>query len=130
MVEFRLEQAGATLLAMRSPSAYPAAVRSAMPDCLQTAQEAYGYTDEIVRPAQPDAAAISLMDTTFTWLRYIPQTRHVVRRIVAARSLVHPMTERHCVTWRRLERIIHADRKAIQLWHAQGIQAIVEGLRG
>ena len=44
----------------------------------------------------------------------------MLRRIVGARSLVHPMTGRHLYSWRRLGTAIGADHKAVQRWHAQG----------
>ena len=58
----------------------------------------------------------------------IPLDRYVVRRIVGARSLVHPITLRHLFPWRRLAAAIGADHKAVQRWHAQGINLIVAAL--
>ncbi len=52
----------------------------------------------------------------------------MLRRIVGARSLVHPITERHLFPWRRLGTAIGADHKAVQRWHAQGIDLIVVAL--
>ncbi len=51
--------------------------------------------------------------------------RYVLRRIVGARSLVHPITERHLYPWRRLGCALGADHKAVQRWHKQGIELIV-----
>jgi hypothetical protein len=51
-------------------------------------------------------------------------------RFVDARSLVSPITDRHLFTWRRLGTLLGADHKAIQRWHAQGIDLIVKALRG
>jgi hypothetical protein len=55
--------------------------------------------------------------------------RYVLRRIVGARSLVHPITDRHLFPWRRLGKALGADHKAVQRWHAQGIGMIVEALK-
>jgi len=52
----------------------------------------------------------------------------VLRRIVGARSLVHPITQRHLFPWRRLAASIGADHKAVQRWYAQGIELIVAAL--
>jgi hypothetical protein len=128
MVGHRLEAAGMTLLAMRTPSAYPAGVRSAMPDVLREAIEAYGWTDEPSRAAVPDAAEITRMDVAYGWLRLIPQNRHVLRRIVAARSLVSPETCRHIMTWKRIAVLLGADSRAIKSWHTHGIAIIVGAL--
>ena len=35
------------------------------------------------------------MDEAMAWISLIPLDRYVLRRIVGARSLVHPITERH-----------------------------------
>jgi hypothetical protein len=124
----RLEAAGATLLAMRDRSPWPAGFRSGMPEVLHDAREAYGWSTEPCRAALPDAVAIDAMDDAYRWLALIPQHRHVLRRIVAARSLVHPLTGRHIVHWRRLGEVIRADYRAAQRWHAQGIGEIVRAL--
>jgi hypothetical protein len=62
------------------------------------------------------------------WIPRIPVDRYVLRRIVGARALVSPITERHLFPWRRLATLLGADHKAIQRWHAQGIDLIVTAL--
>jgi hypothetical protein len=47
---------------------------------------------------------------------------------LAPRALVHPLTDRHIYPWRRLGAALGADHKAVQRWHAQGIDLIVAGL--
>jgi hypothetical protein len=59
------------------------------------------------------------------WITLIPAERYVLRRIVGARSLVSPVTERHLYSWRRLGEVLGADHKAVQRWHAQGIDMLV-----
>jgi hypothetical protein len=65
------------------------------------------------------------MDDALAWIPLIPRDRYVLRRIVGARSLVSPVTERHLFSWRRLGALLGADHKAIQRWHAQGIDIIL-----
>jgi hypothetical protein len=62
-------------------------------------------------------------------LTLIPTDRYILRRVVGARSLVHPVTTRHLYPWRRIGAALGADHKAIQRWHAQAIDLIVTGLR-
>jgi len=126
----RLEAAGATLLAMRLRAAGPAGVRSSMPEPVREACESYGWVPEPIRAAIPDAEAITAMDEAFGWLALIPPHRRVLRRIVAARSLVHPLSGRHCMTWRRVGDVVGASHTAVRVWHAQGIACIVLGLGG
>lgn len=129
LVSRRLEMAGETLLAMRTKHPGPAAHGSSMPDIVRDFRESYGWSNEPVRAAIPSSADITRMEATYAWLQFIPQNRHVLRRIVSARSLIHPVTGRQVITWTRLARLIGCDPRAIRRWHEQGIGIIVEGLR-
>jgi hypothetical protein len=124
----RLEEAGATLLALPG-TGWSTRLRSSSIEIVRTAIEAYGWHPERVRPAVPTAERITRMDETFTWLLLIAADRYVLRRVVGARSLVHPVTTRHLYSWRRIGTALGADHKAIQRWHAQAIELIVAGLR-
>jgi hypothetical protein len=123
----RLEEAGAAILAL-PPSGYTTKLRTSSLDVVRAAAESYGWGPGKVRPPMPSNACISRMDEAFTWLQLIPDDRYVLRRIVGARSLVSPVTDRHLFAWRRLAAAIGADHKAVQRWHAQGIDIIVSGL--
>ena len=116
----RLEAAGATLLALPARG-YSTLLRQMKFDIVHTALEAYGWQSAVARPPVPSAAAISAMDEAFGWLALIPETRYVMRRIVGARALVHPLTERHLYPWRRLGTMLGADHKSVQRWHGQAI---------
>jgi hypothetical protein len=126
-VLLRLEDAGATLLAMpdRGPSTR---LRQMRFEIVHTALEAYGWETPPLRAPAPGSGAISAMDEAFGWLRYIPDGNFVMRRIVGARALVHPLTRRHLFTWRRLAAVVGADHKSVQRWHGQGVNMIVLAL--
>lgn len=126
-VIYRLEEAGATLLALPG-TGWSTHLRQSSLDIVRTALEAYGWEAARVRPAVPPADKIDRMDEAMTWLQLIPADRFVLRRVVGARSLVHPITDRHLFAWRRLGKILGADHKAVQRWHASGIAMIVSGL--
>lgn len=123
-VVYRLEEAGATLLALPN-TGHSTRLRTSQLDVVHTALEAYGWDRGRVRPAIPSASRISRMDEALGWIAHIPNDRYVLRRIVGARSLVSPVTERHLYSWRRLGSVIGADHKAVQRWHAQGIDMLV-----
>ena len=123
----RLEAAGATLLALPSRG-YSTQLRTMKFDVVHTALEAYGWQAAVVRPAMPSAAEISRMDEAFGWLTIIPETKYVLRRILGARALVHPITRRHLFPWRRIGTMLGADHKSIQRWHGQGIELVLRGL--
>lgn len=126
-VAAQLEQAGATMLAMRSPTG-PAGYGSGWPDVVRDAVEAYGYTPDRVRTPVPSAAAITRMDRAFAWIGLIPARSVVIRRIVGARAMVHPMTGRHLASWRKIGRLLGADPRAVMRWHRIGIEAIAEAV--
>jgi hypothetical protein len=128
-VTARLEEAGRTLLALPDRGPSPR-LRTSTWEVLGSAIEGYGWTPARVRPAVPGAARITRMDEAFGWIGAIPADRYVLRRIVGARSLVHPLTDRHLYPWRRLGAVLGADHKAVQRWHAQGIALIVSALAG
>ena len=123
----RLEEAGAALLALPG-TGWSTKLRASSLEIVRSAIEAYGWTTKRIRPPVPSAAKITRMDEAMGWLPLIPIDRYVLRRIVGARSLVHPITERHLYPWRRLATALGADHKAVQRWHAQGIDLIVSAL--
>src|ERR1700761_1414848 len=127
-VVYRLEEAGATLLALTG-TGYSTRLRKSSLEMGRTALEAYGWSEARIRPSIPSAERITRMDEAMSWIPLIPLDRYVLRRVVGARSLVHPITDRHLFPWRRLGKALGADHKAIQRWHAQGIAMIVAVLR-
>jgi hypothetical protein len=126
-VTARLEEAGATLLALPS-TGWTTKLRVSSLELVRAAVENAGWTEQRIRPAIPSAARISRMDEALGWITLIPLDRYVLRRIVGARSLVNPTTDRHLFPWRRVAMAIGADHKAVQRWHRQGIAIIVAAL--
>jgi hypothetical protein len=126
-IVYRLEEAGATLLALPD-SGFSTRMRVSQLDVINDASEAHGTGAGWVgriRPPVPSALRITRMDEALGWIALIPSERYVLRRIVGARSLVSPVTERHLFSWRRLGGVLGADHKAVQRWHAQGIDMLV-----
>ncbi len=126
-VTYRLEEAGETLLALPG-TGYSTRLRTSSLDIVRTALENYGWSESRVRPPVPSSAKITRMDEALGWILLIPLENYVLRRIVGARCLVSPVTERHLFPWRRLGAALGADHKAVQRWHAQGIAIIVAAL--
>ena len=129
LVVRRLEEAGRTLLALPG-SGYSTRLRTSRLDIAAEVGEVLEAAAGRVRAAAPDAAQITRMDEALGWLSLIPQDRFVLRRIVGARSLISPVTDRHLFSWRRLGSVMGADHKAVQRWHGQGIGVLVMALRG
>jgi hypothetical protein len=122
-----LEEAGATLLAMPAKG-YTTQMRQMRFDVVHTALEAYGWEAPALRAPMPSAAEISRMDQVFSWLALVPEESFLLRRILGARALVHPLTGRHLFAWRRLAKLLGADHKSVQRWHANGIKMLWEQL--
>jgi hypothetical protein len=125
-VIYRLEEAGATVFALPG-GGWTTRLRTSSIEIVRVALESYGWTPGRIRPPVPSAARIDRMDEAFGWLGHIPQDCYVLR--VGARALVSPVTQRHLFPWRRLAAVLGADHKAVQRWHAQGIQLIVSALQ-
>lgn len=123
----RLEAAGATLLAMPSRG-YSTHLRQMKFEVVHTALEAYGWQSAMARPPVPCASDISLMDEALGWLALIPEAQYLLRRILGARALVHPLTQRHLYPWRRLASVLGTDHKSVQRWHGQAVALLVEKL--
>lgn len=123
----RLERAGRTLL-MLPPTCVPNRMRPVTYDQLVPGIRAFQADLAAPLRCTPEAADIDAMDEAFTWLSFIPQDRYVIRRIIASRCLVSPLTDRHLFPWRRLASLIGADHKAVQRWHGQGIDYIATAL--
>ncbi len=128
-VTWRLEEAGAALLALPT-TGWTTKLRTSNLEVVRAAMDAYGWEEKRIRPPVPSAAKITRMDEALGWIQLIPVDRYVLRRIVGARSLVSPITDRHLFPWRRLGAAMGADHKAVQRWHAEGIDLIVAGLTG
>ena len=131
-VVYRLEEAGQTLLALPN-TGYTTRLRTSALDIVRSALDGAGWDASRndaprLRAAYPDSARITRMDEALAWIPTIPRDRYVLRRIVGARALVSPTTERHLYTWRRLGTLLGADHKAVQRWHAQGIALIIAAM--
>jgi hypothetical protein len=122
----RLEAAGACILALPRDKAR-GHVTSAVWRQIAPTADAYDFTDRRLR-VSVTSEQIGAMDEAFRWLALIPDDKYLLRRIVAARALVNPLTGRNLFPWRRLATLIGTDHKAIQRWHAQGIDLIVRAL--
>ena len=124
----RLEEAGHTLLCLPN-TGYSTRMRSSALEVVRAACEMEQTpASKRLRLPVPSAARIGAMDEAWSWLGLIPDDRYVLRRIVGARALVSPTTERHLFSWRRLGGLLGADHRAVQRWHAEGIGWIVMGL--
>ena len=128
-VVMRMEEAGHTLLCLPE-TGHSTRMRSSALELVRTACEIeQAAPGKRLRLPVPSAGRIGAMDEAWRWLGLIPPDRYVLRRIVGARALVSPVTERHLFSWRRLGGLLGADHRAVQRWHAEGIGLIVTALQ-
>lgn len=126
----RLNEAGATMQALPNTG-----------HSLRMKTQNFGASQDIVpltdrnhnkrlRPPVPSAEQITRMDEAMNWFSLIPSEKHVIRRIVALRSITNPMTGAHLYSWRRIADTVHADYRAVKTWYKQGIDLIYSALKG
>ena len=120
----RLEEAGCSILALPM-SGHTTHLRASRMEWAEGIIQNSDWRRSKVRPAPPTAAQISRMDQAFGWLSLIPDEKFVLRRVLSARSLINPLTGRYLFSWRRIATAVGADHKAVQRWHAQGIDLLV-----
>jgi hypothetical protein len=124
----RMQEAGSTMMALRVPGCWPASYKVAWPDVVRDFWEAYGQTDSGAVRVRPTASAIAEMDEAMAWLLFIPPNNIALRRIVWARSLLHPGHGGYLHSWRSIGRLVELDRTTVQHWHQRGVAMIVARL--
>jgi len=139
-VKRRLEAAGRTLMALPLPKgALPGRLRSGWPATAQRAEDAFaamiGASDEMRRDFSddrhrlrlpPSARAVADMDESLQWLWYLSDPRK--RRLCLSRSLRHPVSDRHIVSYRRLGKLFGLHHDTVRLWHDRALGEIAQAL--
>lgn len=139
-VRLRLEEAGRTLMSLPLPKgAFPRDDRSNWPDVVRGYEDAFaaliGASDGVkgdfadghnrVRLA-PGAAAVGRMDEALDWLWRIDDVRK--RRLCLCRALIHPVSGRHIVSYRKLGRMFGLHHETMRAWHDRALAQIAIGL--
>jgi hypothetical protein len=121
-----MEWAGAKLLAMHISSPLPREPHTAWPTFAQDARQAYGYTGERLRAAMPRSVEIALMDEILLFPGLIKDL--TTRRIVHARALVTPISNRHLYSWTKLAFMLHTNRHRVARLHGLGLHEVCQCL--
>lgn len=139
-VRDRLDDAGRTLVSLPMPRGErPQSVRSHWPETARQAEDAFfalvGADDQIkqdfsrdhnaVRPA-PSARAVARMEEVLNWLWYLSDERK--RRLCLARALIHPISERRLVSYRKLGRIFGLHHDTMRAWHDRALSDLAQAL--
>ena len=95
-------------MALRVGGCWPAGFRSGMPEFLRELED-MKYAETGFAVPVPAPAKVSSMDRAFTWIRLLPaktETEIMLRKLVWARCLVSPRTDRPIYSWKRLGEVI------------------------
>ena len=95
----------------------PDKMRSAWPEVVRNAADAYGYTPLKVTPTVPSPGEIDRMNRAVMWLLHVPEDD---RRIVWGRA------ERY--TWRDMEHIERVSVVTLTKRHQEALEAILVGM--
>lgn len=123
----RLEAAGSCLLALPN-TGYSPHMKITRYEVVQSAADAYGWDRTSIRQPHPSGVEIDRMDEALGWLSTIPEEKFLLRRLLGARALTHPLTGRHLYPWRRLAGVLGSDHKAVQRWHREGVAIVLAAL--
>jgi hypothetical protein len=114
--------AGSKLLAMTLSSPFPRSPQSGWPAYATDALEAYGYTNERLRPAIPSKREIDLMDEILGLAALVRDDKH--RRIVQCRAIVTPVAQRHLWSFAKIATLLHTNKQNIATWHRKALAEI------
>lgn len=133
----RLEDAGATLIALSAPRhGMPNDLRAAWPAVRQAAWDVLGPAEvgtvterqhlleaERHRSRIPvERAAVDRLDEVLEWLWLI--RRPLCRRTVFARMQVWPDSGRHVHSWASIARVMRSSVRSVRRWHDEGVDDI------
>ena len=122
-----LEWSGSKLLAMNIRSPFPKEPNSAWPEFASDATLAYGYSGERLRPAHPSSFEIELMDKLLALPSFIKDVN--ARKIVNARAMVAPISNRYLYSWSKIAFMLHTDKRLVRRLHHRGLCEIVSHLQ-
>jgi hypothetical protein len=135
-VQLRLEEAGQTLMSLPLPSgSLPKDDRSRWPDVVRGYEDAFvaliGASSDLTQDfsdhhnrvrATPSARAVGRLDEVLEWLWRFDDARK--RRLCLARALIHPISGRHVVSYRKLGRIFGLHHETVRAWHSRALAEV------
>ncbi len=139
-VRIRLDDAGRTLVALPMPRGEGhRKLRSHWPETAHQAEDAFfalvGADDQIKQEfsrehnavcAAPSARAVARMEEVLGWLWYLTDERK--RRLCLARALIHPVSDRRLVSYRKLGRLFGLHHDTMRAWHDRALSDLAQAL--
>lgn len=124
-----LEWAGGKLVALPAFGLRPAQPRAYWPDFSQEKFQVLEFRARLVaRALAPTSSEIELMDEILYTIRYVkgkdPSDGDLRRRVLQARALTHPITERNIVSWTELARREHTSEFKVKALHLRALREL------
>ncbi|MFT9359547.1 DUF6362 family protein [Acetobacter okinawensis] len=124
-VERRLFEAGLTLACLPSHGLRPSSCGSSWQETLMELDDLLSLTAESqIRPPMPTSVEISRMDEALGWVQDIRNAAH--RRVVLFWMMVHPVTQRHYMSWERIGEKIGRSDKTAKSYFYRGLASITK----
>lgn len=121
-----LEWSGSKLIALQLSSALPKSYKNNWPSFAIDTTVATTFSKDRLKPPTPTSKEIALMDEFLLLPGLIKDI--TTRRIVNARSVVAPVSQKHLFSWNKLATLLHADRRKIMALHHKGLIEITKSL--
>lgn len=119
-----LEWAGARLVAMPGNRVAPKQTRVLWPDYAQDIWEVTEFrNNQRIRISGPTSAEIPIMEEILLLPNICEWVK--IRRVIHARSLIHPFTERHLYSWDRIAKKLETHPVTARRWYKKGLNEIV-----
>ena len=139
-VRQRLEEAGRTLMLLPIPKhGFPDRVRSHWPDTFSQMEDVFialvGAAEQVKQDfarshntvrMTPSARDVARMDEALEWLWRISDPRK--RRLCMARALIHPVSDRHIASYRKLGRLFGLHHDTVRAWHDRTLSQLSQAL--
>lgn len=122
-LEMWLEWAGARLIALPMPSVKPRDSGVIWPEYSQDKFQVLEFRKGMrIRAPIPSAQDITLMEEIIALPNLCTRIPH--KRTVRLRTLIHPTTNRHIYSWRKIAVHLNTNRETAAGWYFSGLKEI------
>lgn len=121
-VDTWLNWAGKRLVAMPVARVKPAQPHVVWPAMVQELNnfEKLHHDSGSIRIDGPSKDEIPIVDAILTLPNRCNDVK--IRRVLHARLLIHPVTDRHLFSWSKIAKLLAADRRLVKRWHETGLK--------
>jgi len=125
-VEEWLEEAALTLAALPSHGLRPSGAGSTWPDVVTDLEDLGWHRESDVMPPRPPADAVTRLDAVLTWVPLLTDSHRRLRAVVNMRLIVHPISQSHKWTWRKIGNRFGVSHHTAKAWHEEACEVIAK----